>query len=486
VTESPTFLKRLLRKKPIDLLTRDMSGAEDAEHQHLKRGITPFQLTMFGVGSTIGTGIFFVLSETVPTAGPAVILSFLIAGLVAGLTALCYAEMASMIPVSGSSYSYAYATLGEGVAFFVACCLILEYGISAAAVAVGWSGYLNKVLEIVFGSGLPASLLAAPLVADGTSLHFGGDGILNLPAVVLVVLCALLLIRGATESAKANAVMVMLKLAILVMFIAIAVTGFSTENLQPFAPHGFAGVGTAAGVIFFTYVGLDAVSTAGEEVENPKRNLPIAIIAALVIVTSLYVLVALTALGVQPAAQFAGQEAGLATILQNLTGSEWPALVLACGAVVSVFSVTLVVLYGQTRILFAMSRDGLLPELFYRVNPHTLSPVACTIVVAIFVACIAAFVPNDILWELTSMGTLVAFMVVSTGVIILRQTRPDMPRGFRVPFYPVLPIISIAACIYLVCTLNRHTFELFAIWLVLGGIFYLAYSARHSRLERAP
>ncbi len=290
MTEPPTLLSRLLRKKPIELLARDMGSPEDAEHKHLKRGITPFQLTMFGVGSTIGTGIFFVLSETVPTAGPAVIVSFLIAGLVAGLTALCYAEMASMIPVSGSSYSYAYVTLGEGVAFFVACCLILEYGISAAAVAVGWSGYLNKVVEIVFGSGLPTSLLAAPLVADGHRLHFGGDGILNLPAVILVLLCALLLIRGATESAKANAIMVMIKLGILAMFILIAVTGFSAENLKPFAPHGFAGVSAAAGTIFFTYVGLDAVSTAGEEVENPKKNLPIAIIAALLIVTSLYVL----------------------------------------------------------------------------------------------------------------------------------------------------------------------------------------------------
>jgi APA family basic amino acid/polyamine antiporter len=476
------MLNRLLRKKPIDLLVRDM-GAEDSEHKHLKRGITPFQLTMFGVGSTIGTGIFFVLSETVPTAGPAVIVSFLIAGLVAGLTALCYAEMASMIPVSGSSYSYAYVTLGEGVAFFVACCLILEYGISAAAVAVGWSGYLNKVFEILFGSGLPASLISAPLVADGYSLHFGGGGILNLPAVILVLLCSLLLIRGATESAKANAIMVMVKLGILAMFILMAVTGFSLENLRPFAPHGFAGVSAAAGTIFFTYVGLDAVSTAGEEVENPKRNLPIAIISALIIVTSLYVLVAVTALGVQPADNFGGQEAGLATILQNLTGSDWPALVLACGAVISVFSVTLVVLYGQTRILFAMSRDGLLPELFYRVNPDTLSPVACTIVVAIFVACIAAFVPAAVLWELTSMGTLVAFMVVSTGVIILRQTRPDMPRGFRVPFYPVLPVLSIAACLYLVFNLNPTTFKLFGVWLLLGGLFYVAYSRRHSRLE---
>ena len=482
MTES--FVGRLLRKKPIEALVSDTAGA-DPEHGHLKRGITPFQLTMFGVGSTIGTGIFFVLAHTVPTAGPAVILSFALAGVTAGLTALCYAEMASMIPVSGSSYSYAYATLGEGVAFFVASCLILEYGISAAAVAVGWSGYLNKLLELVLGFGLPPALLSAPLVADGYSLSIGGDGVINLPAAILVFLCCLLLIRGSKESAKANAIMVLIKMGVLAMFIAIAVTGFSATNLQPFAPFGFAGVSAAAGTIFFTDVGLDAVSTAGEEVENPKRNLPIAIIAALIIVTTLYVLVALTALGVQPAAEFEGQEAGLATILENLTGQAWPAIVLAAGAVISVFSVTLVVLYGQTRILFAMSRDGMLPELFHRVNPRTMSPVACTIVVAIFVATIAAFVPDAVLWDLTSMGTLVAFMVVSLGVMILRHTRPDMPRGFKVPFYPVLPILSILSCLYLISKLGLTIFELFGIWLVIAAVFYFAYSVRHSRLEMA-
>ncbi len=483
MSEAQSLGMRLLRKKPIETLMSDTAGA-DPEHGHLKRGITPFQLTMFGVGSTIGTGIFFVLAHTVPTAGPAVILSFALAGVTAGLTALCYAEMASMIPVSGSSYSYAYATLGEGVAFFVASCLILEYGISAAAVAVGWSGYLNKLLELVLGSGLPPALLSAPLVADGYSLSIGGDGVINLPAAILVFMCCLLLIRGSKESARANAIMVLIKMGVLVMFIAIAVFGFSASNLQPFAPFGFAGISAAAGTIFFTYVGLDAVSTAGEEVENPKRNLPIAIIAALVIVTSLYVLVALTALGVQPAAEFEGQEAGLATILENLTGHAWPAIVLAAGAVISVFSVTLVVLYGQTRILFAMSRDGMLPELFHRVNPRTMSPVACTIVVAIFVAAIAAFVPDAVLWDLTSMGTLVAFMVVSLGVMILRHTRPDMPRGFKVPFYPVLPILSILSCLYLISKLGLTIFELFGIWLVIAAVFYFAYSVRHSRLEK--
>lgn len=482
MSEQHTLGTRLLRKKPVEKLISETAGA-DPEHGHLSRSITPFQLTMFGVGATIGTGIFFVLSQTVPTAGPAVIISFIMAGVVAGLTALCYAEMASMIPVSGSSYSYAYATLGEIVAYFVGACLLLEYGISASAVAIGWSGYLNKLFEILFGSGLPAWLSAAPIVADGYELSIGGDGYLNLPAAILVFLCCLLLIRGSRESARANAVMVVIKMAVLVLFIAIAATGFTAGNFQPFAPQGFAGISAAAGTIFFTYVGLDAVSTAGEEVQNPKRNLPIAIIAALIIVTSLYILTAVTAIGVQAPAAFEGQEAGLATILQNVTGSNWPAFVLAAGAVISVFSVTLVVLYGQTRILFAMSRDGLLPELFHRVNPRTLSPVANTIVVALFVGAIAAFVPDAILWDLTSLGTLTAFIVVSAGVIILRQTRPDMQRGFKVPFYPVLPILSILTSLYLIWNLNPRTFELFAVWLVFAAIFYFLYSVKKSRLE---
>lgn len=482
MSQQQTLSYRLLRKKPVEKLISETQGT-DPEHGHLSRSITLFQLVMFGVGATIGTGIFFVLSETVPSAGPGVIVSFLMAGVVAGLTALCYAEMASMIPVSGSSYSYAYATLGEIIAYFVGACLVLEYGISASAVAIGWSGYLNKLFEIVFGSGLPAALSSAPLISDNHRLAVGGDGYINLPAAILVFLCCLMLIRGTKESARANAIMVMIKIGVLILFIAIAATGFTSSNFQPFAPMGFAGISAAAGTIFFTYVGLDAVSTAGEEVENPKRNLPLAIIAALIIVTTLYILTAVTAIGVQPSAAFEGQEAGLATILQNLTGSNWPALVLAIGAVISVFSVTLVVLYGQTRILFAMSRDGLIPEMFYRVNPRTLSPVANTVAVALFVGTIAAFIPNDILWDLTSLGTLTAFIVVSAGVMVLRRTKPDMPRGFKVPFYPVLPILSILSSLYLISNLKLQTFELFGVWLFLAAIFYFLYSVKKSRLE---
>lgn len=477
---SVPLLRRLTRTKSIDpTIDGEKTGSE-----HLGRSITLFQLIMFGVGATIGTGIFFVLSEQVPVAGPAVLISFLLAGVTAGMTALCYAEMSSMIPVSGSSYSYAYATLGEGTAFLVAACLVLEYGISASAVSVGWSEYLHNLIWNVTGHELPRWMLSAPLVADGYDLRFGGEGLINLPAAVLVFLCALLLVRGAKESARLNAIMVVIKLGVLVLFIAIALTAFNSDNMTPFAPHGFGGISAAAGSIFFTFVGLDAVSTAGEEVENPRRNLPLAIICALLIVITFYVLVAFTAIGAQAPDQFEGQEAGLALILQNITGSRVPAIVLSAGAVISVFSVTLIVLYGQTRILFAMSRDGMLPPIFHRVDPRTMTPVANTFIVATLVALVAAFVPAAVLWDMTSMGTLIAFTVVSLGVIILRYRNPHAPRGFKVPFFPVLPILSICCCLYLIANLSWIVFELTAIWGTLATIFYFTYSVRHSRLER--
>lgn len=480
MADTPSLGQRLTRRKPIEQFIIQ-SQSHDGE---LRRSITLFQLTMFGVGATIGTGIFFVLAEQVPVAGPAVLMSFLIAGLAAGLTALCYAEMSSMIPVSGSSYSYAYATLGEGLAFMVAACLVMEYGVSAGAVAVGWSEYLHNLLMITTGLELPRALLHAPLVAEGYSLHFGGDGIINLPAAILVFLCCILLTRGSRESARANAIMVVIKLGVLALFIAIAFSAYDPQNMTPFAPHGFTGVSAAAGSIFFTFVGLDAVSTAGEEVENPRRNLPLAIILALVIVISFYLMVALAALGAQPQGMFEGQEAGLSVILQNVTGSAIPSVVLSAGAVISVFSVTLVVLYGQTRVLFAMARDGMLPPIFARVNPHTLTPTANTVIVACCVAAIAAFLPSAVLWDLTSMGTLVAFTVVSAGVIILRYQRPDAHRGFRVPLFPVLPILSIVSCLYLISSLSSIVFKLTAIWAVLAAVLYLTYSARNSALER--
>lgn len=457
----------LLRRKPV----AQVEGEHPPEALHRSMGL--FQLTMLGVGATIGTGIFVALTTAVPAAGPAVIVSFVLAGITAALTALCYAELASTIPVSGSSYSYAYATLGEFVAFIVGACLLLEYAVSASAIAVGWGQYLNEMLVDLVGWRLPDVIAKPP----------GAGGVVNLPAVVLVGACMVLLLRGVKESATANAVLVVLKLLVLLFFVVIAFSGFHVRNLTPFMPMGVAGVGAAASSIFFSYIGIDAVSTAGEEVKDPRRTLPLGIVLSLLIVTAIYILVALAAVGAQPWTAFKGQEAGLAVILRNLTGQAWTSLVLCVGAIVSIFSITLVVMYGQTRILYAMSRDGLLPKVFQRLHPRTRSPDLNTYIVAAFIAVLAAFVPLDVLVNLTSMGTLIAFAIVSLGVIILRRTQPDLPRGYRVPLYPPLPIASVAFCGYLIIGLPLDTWALFAAWVAGACAVYFGYSRKHSRLN---
>ena len=463
-TGRTSLRSRMLRRKPLTVGHTDTG---------LSRSIGLFQLTMIGVGATIGTGIFFVLTTNVPRAGPAIVLAFMLAAFVAGLTALCYAELASAVPVSGSSYSYAYATLGEAPAMVIAACLLLEYGVAAAAVAVGWSQYLNQLLINTTGARLPDQLLGGP----------GEGGLINLPAVVLVALCMLLLIRGVSESATANAIMVVIKVGVLWVFIVVGLSGWSTDHLAEFAPYGAAGIWAATGGIFFSFVGLDTVATAGEEVKDPTRTMPRAIVLALLIVTTMYVLVALAAVGAQPWRRFEGQHAGLAQILQDITGSTWPGSVIAAGAVISIFSVTLVTMYGQTRVLFTMSTDGVIPRLFSRVNPRTRTPIQNTILVSIAVGLLAGLVPLDGLADLTSIGTLAAFTVVSLAVILLRVRQPDLPRGFRVPGYPVTPILSIAACVFVMSGLSSLTWLFFAGWVVVVMVFYFTYSIKHSNLE---
>ena len=467
-----TLSAELFRRKPI--VEMEAESGSETEQSELSRSIGLFQLTMFGVGATIGTGIFFVLSQAVPTAGPAVVFSFLIAAVVAGLTAVCYAELAGAVPVSGSSYSYAYATIGELPAMVIAGCLLLEYGVSAAAVAVGWSEYLNELLNNLFGFKIPEALSQAP----------EQGGIFNLPAVILIALCTLLLIRGASESAKVNTVMVLIKISILILFIVIGLFGWNSNNLADFAPLGVQGITAAAGIIFFSFIGIDAVSTAGEEVKDPHRNMPLAIMFALLIVTTLYILVSLVAVAAQPYTQFEGQEAGLAAILENVTGSTWPGTLLAAGAVISIFSVTLVVIYGQTRILFTMARDGMVPELFHRVNPRTRTPVPNTIIVAAVIALLAGLIPINFLAEMTSVGTLVAFAIVSLAVIILRRREPDLPRPFKVPGYPVTPILAILGCLWIIKDLRIPTILVFLVWTAIVIAWYFAYGRKHSHLGR--
>jgi basic amino acid/polyamine antiporter, APA family len=350
--------------------------------------------------------------------------------------------------------------------------------VSTAAVAVGWSGYVNKLLKNLFGFQMPHALSAAPWDSD--------PGYVNLPAVILIGLCAVLLIRGTSESAKVNAIMVLIKLGVLGMFVIIAFTAFDANQLKDFAPFGVAGIGSAAGTIFFSYIGLDAVSTAGDEVMDPQKAMPRALIAALVIVSGTYVLVALAALGTQPWRNFAAQqEAGLATILDNVTHGMWASTILAAGAVISIFTVTLVTLYGQTRILFAMGRDGLLPTRFATVNARTMTPVSNTVIVALAAATLAAFVPLDKLADMVSIGTLTAFIVVSIGVIILRVREPDLPRAFKVPGYPVTPTLSVLACGYILVSLHWYTWIAFTGWIALALIFYFVWGRHHSALNSA-
>ncbi len=468
---SISLTEQMLRRRPV-VGTHVAQGTAD----HLKRSIGTFQLTMFGVGATVGTGIFFVMSQAVPEAGPGVIVAFLIAGLAAGLAALCYAELASAVPVSGSSYSYAYTTMGEVAAVGVAACLLLEYGVSTAAVAVSWSGYLNKLLSNVFGFELPHAVSAAPWESR--------PGYVNLPAIILIAMCALLLIRGASESARINAIMVVIKLGVLLMFVVIALTAFDGSRFRDFAPFGVSGIGSAAGTIFFSYIGLDAVSTAGDEVKDPQKTMPRAIIAALVTVTTVYLLVALAALGTQPWQKFARQqEAGLATILENVTHGRWAGSILAAGAVISIFSVTLVSMYGQTRILFAMGRDGLLPSRFATVNPQTMTPVNNTAIVAVAAGILAAVIPLEKLTAMVSIGTLTAFTVVSIGVIVLRVRQPDLPRGFKVPGYPVTPVLSVLACGYILAGLHWYTWIAFSGWVLVALVFYFVWGRHHSALN---
>jgi basic amino acid/polyamine antiporter, APA family len=479
-----TLSQKLIRTKPAE-----HHDAHGHDANRLGRTLGLFPLTMIGVGATIGTGIFFTMVEAVPKAGPSVVLSFLLAAITAGLTALCYAELADRVPASGSSYSFAYATVGEFGAFVVAACLLLEYGLAASATAIGWSDYLNNFLQNAFGWQIPDMLRSPMIVAGktGTEIHWGH---INLPPILLVILCCVLLIRGTRESATTNAIMVMVKLAILVFFSAIAFTGFDINNFHPFyaGTQGLGdlkGVTAAAGTVFFSFIGLDTIATAGEETKDPTRHVPIGILLALCIVTVFYMLVAVAALGAQPAAKFEGQEAGLSVILQNVTGKVWPALVLSAGAVISVFSVTLVTIYGQTRILYAIARDGLIPKAFQKVHPRTMTPVRNTLIVSIAVGIVAGLVDSTFLWDMVSMGTLTAFIVVSIAVPVIRKKQGEgVRKGFRVPFGPYLvPGLSILACLYIMKDLSPTTFRVFTIWMTVAVLTYFVYGLRNSRLN---
>ncbi|WP_432073919.1 amino acid permease [Streptomyces wuyuanensis] len=463
---------RLMRRKPVEQL---VSEGGQGEGGTLRRSLTMWQLTMISIGATLGTGIFVVLGEATPLAGPAVAISFVVAGLTALFSALSYAELAGAVPVSGSSYSYSYATMGELIAWVCGWCLVLEYGVSVAAVAVGWGEYLNELLDGTIGVTIPGAV-SAPI---------GEGGLINLPALVVVLLAMVFLMGGAKESARVNTVMVVVKIVTLLLFIGIGFMGIKAGNYAPLAPLGITGISAAAATLFFSYIGFDAASTAGEEAKNPKKDLPRAIMLSLLIVTVLYCLVALVAVGAMPWQDFEGTEAALAQIMKDVTGQSFWGVVLAAGAVVAIASVVFAVLYGQTRILFAMSRDGLVPKIFAKVNEKTGAPRANTVIVSLFCGVLAAFIPLGELANATSIGTLFAFALVNVAVIILRWKRPDMNRTFRVMLFPVTPILGFGFCAYMMFSLPGITWVWFGGWMAAGLVFYFLYGLRRSRLATA-
>ncbi|MFF2030299.1 amino acid permease [Arthrobacter sp. NPDC058192] len=465
----PGITAQLLRRKPIGQLVSEAETGHGGTR--LVRSFGVLQLTMISVGATLGTGILVILGESVPLAGPAIWISFAIAGLAALLSAVSYAEMAGLVPAAGSSYSYTYATMGEGMAWICGWCLVLEYAVSVAAVAVGAGQYVNEALA-VFGLGLPDAISQPP----------GAGGVLNVPAMVIVTLAMVLLVRGAKESAWINTGIVLVKVCILLFFCAVAFTAFNGGHFQPLMPMGAAGVSAAASRVFFSYIGFDAASTAGEEARNPKRDLPRAILLSMLIVTSIYVLVSVAAIGARPWGWFDGTEAALVKILEEITGQPWVGVVFAVGAVLAIASIVLTVLYGQTRILLSMSRDGLVPKVFSRVSARTGTPVAGTLIVGTAVALTAGLVPLGALADATSIGTLFAFALVNLAVIYLRRSRPGLTRSFRVPLFPLTPLLGALMCAYLMANLGAETWAVFGVWMLVGLAAYFGYGRRNSRL----
>jgi APA family basic amino acid/polyamine antiporter len=459
--------------------TRDASDlVSDTEGEGgLQRTIGPVGLTAMGVGAIIGTGIFVVIGEGASAAGPAVILAFVLAAVTCLFSALSYAELAAAVPVAGSAYTYSYATMGELVAFIIGWDLILEYGVSVAAVAVGWGGNVNAFLDSAFGVRIPDAISTAP----------EDDGVFNLPAVIIVMAITLLLVRGTKESSRVNMVMVFIKIAILIFFVVAAITSFDANNFKNFAPDGLGGISTAAGLIFFAYIGFDAVATGSEESNNPGKDLPKAIVGSLVISTLLYVLVAIAAVGVAPIKTMTDSknaDAPLSAALEAGTGLNWAAAVLSLGALIAITSVVLVILYGQTRIFFAMCRDGLLPQSFAVIHPRYGTPARLTLAFGILISFLAALVPLSEIVKLVNIGTLFAFILVNLGVIILRRTKPDMERPFRTPLVPFFPIIGIILCGYLMKDLPIDTWIRFVVWLVVGLLIYGFYGFKHSKLRQ--
>lgn len=444
-------------------------------HSPLKKELKTFDLTMLGIGAIIGTGIFVLTGTGALTAGPGLMISFVLAAIACLFASLCYAEFAAMVPESGSAYTYSYTTLGEIVAFIIGWDLMLEYLFAVSTVSAGWSGYFQSFLS-GFGLKLPTILTAAPGSTPGVTTFF------NLPAFTIILLITVLLSFGVKETKRVNNIMVIIKIAVVLLFIFTAIRFVKPANWTPLLPYGFKGVFGAASSVFFAFIGFDAISSSVEETLEPSKTLPRSMLLSLGICTILYVAVSAIMTGVVPFRMFAKYIDHPISAVLVLSGQNWMAGVVDLGAILGMTTVMLVCLYGQTRISFSMSRDGLISPLFSRISKKSGAPVASTVLFGVIAAVIGGFIPLADLAELVNIGTLTAFLLVSFSVLRLRKTQPDLRRPFRTPWVPFVPIMSIISCIFLLINLKPVTWLRFVIWLAIGMVVYFTYSVKHSKL----
>lgn len=474
--------------KSLDVLLKDAADSEKG----LKRTLGAWNLVALGIGAIIGAGLFVrTAAASAEHAGPAVTLSFIVAAIGCAFAGLCYAEFASMIPIAGSAYTYSYATMGEKVAWIIGWDLVLEYALGAATVSIAWSEYLNNLL----GGAIPYQWSHSPFETSAA----GVTGIMNIPALFILLVLTLVLIKGMNESATLNAVIVFIKVAIVLVFIAIGWKYINPANHTPyiipegtlghegFFKHGYGGILAGAGVVFFAFIGFDAVSTAAQESKNPKRDMPIGILASLAVCTVLYILFAHVLTGVAPYTEFntAGKEASVAYAIQHhMPGYAWLATLISIAILAGFSSVILVMLMGQSRVFYSMSKDGLVPPVFSKLHPKYKTPYKSNWLFLAFVGAFAAFIPGHVAGDMTSIGTLFAFVLVCAGIIVMRKSNPDLPRPFRTPLVPLIPILGMITCGLMIFGLGWENWSRLIVWLLIGFVIYYSYSVKHSHVRR--
>ncbi|MFN8671846.1 MAG: amino acid permease [Candidatus Sericytochromatia bacterium] len=478
----------LFKTKSIEKLLSEAN----AEENNLKKSLSAFNLIMLGIGAVIGAGIFVITGTAAAQhAGPGIVFSFILSGLACAFAGLCYAEFAAMIPIAGSAYTYSYATMGELLAWIIGWDLILEYLFAASTVAVGWSGYVTNFLEKNLGIALPPALINSPYTYDINKGWSSTGAILNLPAVLIVLLMTVLLVRGIKESTTFNNIAVAIKVTVICLFILFGFSYVNPANWTPFIPEyvapgqfGWSGIFSAAGIIFFAYIGFDAVSTASQEAKNPQRDMPIGIMGSLAICTVLYILVALVMTGLTKYTNLNVASPISTAVDAAGDGLRWLSTPIKLGAISGLSSVILVLLMGQPRIFFTMAKDGLLPSVFSKLHPKYQTPYISTIVTGLVCAVVAGLFPIGILGELVSIGTLLAFTFVCFSIIWLRKTKPEIDRPFKTPLVPLVPILGAAGCIYQMVFLPFDTWIRLFVWLVIGMIIYFTYGAKNSKLNQ--